>query len=357
VCVVDNASPSSNSSPHQKIWYASEQRNSEIVMHAPKEDPSLKLLEPLPEEQLFAWLEEFYGKRVEISQRELLRHRDLSYVERLVFRDSLPNSLIYKLVLPPWDIEQDLHERVLIPSISNSAQLYLSGHSGSITALFLEDLGSNSLIGNSDGELATSLGKELAKMHRSYSYRTDELVQVGVLRCITPIDYAEFANNLANQLENWNLLLPGQRDQLAELSNAIALNLAGEPTSLVHGDFYAENIILRGDKLFIIDWSWFTILGVPLMDLATITMSHHKNGNFTEWRTEMIDAYCFEAGRESKDVLRLLPYAEALSRLFFLDWLVERKLRGIIGTTVGPVENLIPVVVRELAQYLTTLQS
>jgi len=326
-------------------------------MHAPKEDPSLKLLEPLPEEQLFAWLEEFYGKRVEISQRELLRHRDLSYVERLVFRDSLPNSLIYKLVLPPWDIEQDLHERVLIPSISNSAQLYLSGHSGSITALFLEDLGSNSLIGNSDGELATSLGKELAKMHRSYSYRTDELVQVGVLRCITPIDYAEFANNLANQLENWNLLLPGQRDQLAELSNAIALNLAGEPTSLVHGDFYAENIILRGDKLFIIDWSWFTILGVPLMDLATITMSHHKNGNFTEWRTEMIDAYCFEAGRESKDVLRLLPYAEALSRLFFLDWLVERKLRGIIGTTVGPVENLIPVVVRELAQYLTTLQS
>ena len=73
---------------------------------------------------LQGWLREFYGKSVQISDREVLRHRDLSYVERLYVADGLPESIIYKLVLPPWDIEQDLHERILIPSVSNSPQLF-----------------------------------------------------------------------------------------------------------------------------------------------------------------------------------------------------------------------------------------
>jgi len=81
-----------------------------------------------------------------------LRHRDLSYVERLWIADSLPQSLIYKLVLPPWDIELDINQRVLSPSVSSSPQLYLTAHHGSLTVLFLEDLGADSLlkIGNSE---------------------------------------------------------------------------------------------------------------------------------------------------------------------------------------------------------------
>lgn len=105
------------------------------------EDGSLDLLTPVGEERLTSWLQEFYGKAVTVKSRELLRHRDLSYVERIELEDALPQSLIYKLVLPPWDVEQDLHERILIPSISNSPQLFMAAHQGQVTAMFMEDLG------------------------------------------------------------------------------------------------------------------------------------------------------------------------------------------------------------------------
>ncbi len=324
-------------------------------MATSKENPSLDLLKPVPQEQLLSWLGEFYGKKVQITEREVLRHRDLSYVERLHIKDSLPASLIYKLVLPPWDIEQDLHERVLIPSISNSAQLYLSAHYKDITALFLEDLGTRSLMTAGTAELANRVGEDLAKMHRSYSYRTDELMQVGVLRTLTPLDYVTFTSGLAAHLESWQLIALEDKENLLRLASLIATKLAGEPISIVHGDFFAENIILRGNRIFVIDWSWFTILGVPLMDLATVTMDHTKNAGFIEWRDNVIEGYCFESARDVKEVTALLPYAETLSRLFFLHWLIERRSRGILGTTIGPVDGVIVNTVGELRNRLDRL--
>ncbi|HEY9757314.1 MAG TPA: phosphotransferase [Oculatellaceae cyanobacterium] len=314
----------------------------------PQEDESLNLLVPPPDEKLAGWLREFYGKPTEIVKRQLLRHRDLSYVERLTIADALPESLIYKLVLPPWEIEQDLHERVLIPSITNSAQLYLSGHYGPQTALFLEDVGTVSLLDAPDEELGSRIGEDLAKMHRSYCYRTDELMQMGILRTLSPVDYGQFTNDLTAELTQWSLIDDAKRENLSALAQTLAGKLAGEPTSLVHGDLYAENIILRNNKFYIIDWSWFTILGVPIMDLATLTMKHPKNGAFHAFAEQVIESYCFESGRDSHDVRKLLPAATTLGRLLFLYWLVERRRRGILGTTVGPVDELIPKIVNEL---------
>jgi len=81
---------------------------------------------------------------------------------------------------------------------------------------------------------------------------------------------------------------------------------------------------------------------VPLLDLATITMAHPKNSDFIQFKKELVEAYCFESAREVENTMKLLPYAQTLSRLLFLHWLVERKSMGIEGTTVGPVNNLIP---------------
>lgn len=322
------------------------------------EDGSLDLLTPVGEERLTSWLQEFYGKAVTVKSRELLRHRDLSYVERIELEDALPQSLIYKLVLPPWDVEQDLHERILIPSISNSPQLFMAAHQGQVTAMFMEDLGREALDRSGGSpEIARRIGEELAKTHRSYSYRTDELMQLGILRCLSPIDYETFVSTFAEKLANWQLISDEERTLLLKLANVLAKPLAGETISLVHGDLYAENIILRGQRLFIIDWSWFTALGVPLMDIATLTMAHHKNGGFERYRNELIESYCFESGRQEKDVVATLPYAEALSRVLFLDWLVERKSRGIEGTTVGPVDQLIKAVVNELISRLHQLSA
>jgi hypothetical protein len=331
-------------------------QSGEVTGDAPVvENSSLKLMTPAPDDRLALWLNEFYGKPVTITRREVLRHRDLSRVERLHIAEGLPETLIYKQVLPPWEIEQDLHERVLIPSSSNSAQLYMSMHYGQITAMFLEDLGTCSLFDNATSEIAVRLGKELAKMHRSYSYRTDELVSVHVLPTLFPIDYEDFAGKLCDRLTEWGLITGQQVKDLKLLANVVAAKLAGEPISLVHGDLYAENVILRANRLFIIDWSWFTILGVPIMDLATLASDHFKNGSLRQFKDDVIDAYCYESGRDVKDVVAILPMAEALSRLFFLHWLVERRSRGIMGTTVGPVDDLIPKILNELSSRLSVL--
>ncbi len=324
-------------------------------MSAPKENDSLTLLTPAPEEMLNGWLREFYGKEVRVSSRECLRHRDLSYVERLYVTDGLPESIIYKLVLPPWDIEQDLHERILIPSVSNSPQLFLSAHYGPMTAMFMEDLGTTFFESACDSELAHKLGEDLAKMHRAYCYRTEELMQANVLRTLMPSEYEALAQEMLDSLNEWKLADHEAIDTLKNMPVMLAEKLQDEKSSLVHGDLYAENIILRSGRLFIIDWSYFTILGVPLMDLATLTMNHYKNGRLTEFRQELIDAYCFESGRDVEAVEKLLPYAETLSRLLFLAWLVERRRRGILGTTVGPVDGLIPKILHELSERLSVI--
>lgn len=321
------------------------------------ENITLKLLQPPPDEKLAAWLSEMYGKPVVIASRELLRHRDLSYVERLCLLDAVPESLIYKVVLPPWDIEQDLHEHILIPSVSSSPRLYLSGHYHGMTALFLEDLGRQSLVELATSESANQLGTELAKLHRSFTYRIQELRDSSILRHVLPTDYESLCGMLCSSLKSWHLMDKDQESQLTRLAQIIASRFETEPISLVHGDFYAENIIIDKNKLFIIDWSWFTIIGAAIMDLASLTMDHIKNGSLQEFRQEVIGAYCMEYSRDQDELLVQLPYAEALSRLFFLHWLVERRSRGILGTTVGPVDPLIQKVIAELQERLVSLDN
>lgn len=320
-------------------------------MPGPQEDPSLKLLEPAPQGKLESWLAEFFGKPVTIVGRELLRHRDLSYVERLQFQDCLPESLIYKQVLPPWDIEQDLHERILIPSIASSAQLYMTAHHGSVTAMFLEDLGGVNLKEQPvETKTAKQLGEDIARMHRAYSYRTDELIQMNVLRSLTPIDYESFFTEVTDQLLSWGDIDDSDASAINKAAHSIAHRLAGEPISLVHGDLYAENIITQNGRLFLIDWSWFTLIGVPTMDLASLISDHAKNGLLREHRDLILEAYCFESGRKTEDVQSALPYAAALERMLFLYWLTVRKSMGILGTTVGPVENLMRSVTKEIVK-------
>lgn len=315
------------------------------------EDKSLNLINPVPDTQLTSWLSEFYGKPVTIAKRELLRHRDLSLVERLSIADSLPQTLIYKLVLPPWDIEQELHERILIPSITNSSQLYMTAHIGDQTAMFLEDLGEETLIAKGGTtELAERIGSDLAKIHRAYSYRIDELMGFNILPTLFPLDYVSFGNHMAIQLKQWKLIDTAQEKALQDLAFALSDKLKGEPISLVHGDLYAENLIIRHNKLFIIDWSWFTFLGVPTMDLATLTMPHIKNKNFIKYAETILDSYSQESGRSRADIEEALPACRLLARLLFLFWLKKRRSLGIMGTTAGPVDEYIPKIVSEIIE-------
>ncbi len=319
------------------------------------ENESLQLIQAPPPDRLESWLREIYGKPVEVRERQLLRHRDLSFVERLILIDAMPESLIYKVVLPPWDIEQDLHERILIPEVSSSARLYLSGTYRGTVALFLEDLGTVSLLDHQEGDIAFLLGTELAKLHRAFTYRIAEVREQGILRTLHPLQYPELVATMTDCLKQWSLASDAEVAGLTRFASVLSQSLANEPISLVHGDLYAENLLFNKGKIYIIDWSWFTTIGAPIMDLATITMPHPKNNGFDRKRAEVVEAYCSEYSRPIGEVLELLPFAEALSRLLFLHWLIERRNRGILGTTVGHVDGVIPKIVAELLARLATL--
>lgn len=316
------------------------------------ENETLKLLEPVPEENLRSWLRELYNKPVEIEHREVLRHRDLSYVERIYLKGALPESLIYKLVLPPWDIEDDLHREILVPSISNSAKLYLTGHYKKITALFLEDFGTNYLNQKASQSLAQKLGESLAKMHRSYSYRIAELEPLNILPVWHPENYPEKIAKIIDSLNEWNLLSKKDVWVLTQVADEASVRFSLQPMSLVHGDLFAENIVV-GDiegprSLSIIDWSWFTTLGAPILDLATLCSDHAKNGDFKNYQKDFLEGYCFEAARPVGEVEADLKIAKLFERIFFLFWLVTRKGMGIQGTTVGHVDDLIRQIVSDL---------
>lgn len=316
------------------------------------ENPTIKLMEPVPEKVLTAWLHEFYGKIVKIESRTVLRHRDFSYVERIHLEDSLPESLIYKLVKPPWDIEQDLHERVLVPSISSSAQLFMTAHHGSTTALFMEDLGNEYLTEHADSDKAQTFGEDLAKMHRSYSYRMEELMESGILRNFSAGRIMPFTEQLIDEFFAIESINDSQADILSKAAGLCKEALADETTSLIHGDLYAENIVARKEKLYVFDWSWFTCVSVPLIDVASLTSDHKKNGKLRQFKDRLLEAYCFESGRKVQTVQELCPYALALEKIQFLKWLYERKSRGVLGTTAGPVDDLISSMVIKIKELV-----
>ncbi len=314
------------------------------------ENETLSLLTPPPQDLLINWLAEMYGKRVEIEKRQVLRHRDLSFVERLWVHDAFPKTLIYKVVLPPWDIEQDLHEHILIPGVSNSARLYLAGNHLNQTAMLMEDLGEQELVASleTNTDLPNRVGTELAKLHRAFTYRIQEVQGTGVLRNLLPADFKNLLLQMKQELYNWAIIDSAQEKLLDEIGSMLSERLADEPVSLVHGDLYAENMLFDGQHLWIIDWSWFTKISTPILDLATLTMDHFKNGALREKSAEVLEAYCAEYSRPLEETKEKLPYAELLSRVLFLEWLIERRRRGIMGTTVGPVEIVIASVLAEL---------
>lgn len=318
----------------------------------PDLNPTIKLLEPVPEKLLFNWLNEFYGKDVTVEERTVLRHRDFSYVERIRLSEALPDSLIYKLVIPPWDIEQDLHERVLVPSLTNSAQLYMSAHHGSTTAMFMEDLGTVYMNESADKDSCLKFAKHLARMHRAYSYRLEEVIDAGILRHLSSDNLPGFGKELITSLVQMESISNTRAKQLQVFFDSACDQLKEEPLSLVHGDLYAENIVIRPQRQHLIDWSWFTSIATPLIDLATITSDHPKNGKLSRFKDEFLEAYCFESGRSPKDLSELKQYAHALERFLFLSWLAERKSRGILGTTVGHVDDLVTTVADQIESLL-----
>jgi aminoglycoside phosphotransferase (APT) family kinase protein len=150
--------------------------------------------------------------------------------------------------------------------------------------------------------------RTLAAIH-GLDYAARGLAQFG-----KPTDY------LARQVQRWSQQFAASRTGDSPAMEALAAWLpahlpSDDQTSLIHGDFRVDNLIVspdgRGRVLAVLDWELST-LGNPLADLAHACMPYHLalpggRGNLYEvdvralgipTEDELLDAYCAESGRK-----------------------------------------------------------
>ena len=317
-------------------------------MNASKVSGKLGLL-PIPS---FGEIESFvhHCTRVNASVlfTETLRQRDFSTVTRVFLRGEV-ETLIYKSVVSPWDVEAEITQHISDCALPNIPRVLGSRKIGRRAQLLMEDVGSKSLRESNSPRSAVLAGIGLAQIHE----KVTELAQV-FPSVIPRLDsrekledvFAKNAWNLANLFPDFK---PETWYELFKVGKLVANSLGEAECYLHHCDAYAENIMLRNNtNPVFIDWSYFCFYGPRLYDLATLVSNHTKNAILSRHRELIIKQYANYAGLSTLAVEIILPAAYRLSRLLFLQWLLVRVDMGIMHTTVGPVRPVIEAVVGEL---------
>lgn len=122
----------------------------------------------------------------------------------------------------------------------------------------------------------------LAGFHAEFATRVDDIARADVplLRHDAPY-YRRW-------IERARRFTPDARvDRLADRYDVVVERLLAQPVTLIHGELYASNVIVDGDRICPIDWEMAAI-GPALIDLAALSSG-------TGWsetdRAAIVDAY------------------------------------------------------------------
>jgi Ser/Thr protein kinase RdoA (MazF antagonist) len=203
--------------------------------------------------------------------------------------------------------------------------------------LVLEDVGENTLA-HADLEDWLAAVRLLGTMHGSYQGRGRELRALGCLgehdaahyRRISEAARANLAPAAPSELDRFDRLMARARPRLE--------SLARWPGTLVHGDLYADNVMLQpGGRVRLIDWEEAAI-GLGADDLSALIEGWEGEG-----RELLVDAYLdavAEGPGEPADRRRfehLLIHCDILQALRYLGWDAEycrdpEAVTGLLGT-------------------------
>jgi len=191
-------------------------------------------------------------------------------------------------------------------------------------------------------------------------------------------DYGKTGNYLARQVNRWTKQYrateTGRIEAMDRLIEWLPENIpAGDETSIVHGDFRLENLILHPTEpraIAVLDWELST-LGHPLADLAYFALSWHlppdlfgglkgldvqSLGIPTE--REFLDAYCRRTARSDIDaatwnyciaynLFRVAAIAQGITKRA-LDGNASNTKAMEVGRTARPVAELAWALVQEI---------
>jgi hypothetical protein len=289
--------------------------------------------EPAPQEVLEQGLSANFGRPVRIAGLKRYPLATSSHcIDRL--RVTLASGerlrVIFKRLQPGEKLygnerEVLIYRRLLDGERFNTPALYASVHDEieSRYWLFLEDVGSSTL-DEGDVEEWLAAARWLAGVHASYHGRENDLRELGCLMEHGPAFY-----HLVGQTARRNLELAGATaalvrfDALMVRYDSLVSYLASEPRTLVHGDVFAENLILQpGGRIRAIDWESAAI-GLGAWDLAKLL------DGWGSMKATFLTAYLEEFERHAGVSLdregfqRLFEHCEILNAVWHLRWSVE----------------------------------
>lgn len=285
-------------------------------------------------------------KTIAIEEIVILRQRDFSVVARIELKND-PDTYIYKKVIAPWHIEADVIQFLRDTKLPNTVQMIGARKALDSAQLLQVDAGCISLQQLPTKELAFLTGLTLAQTHDA---ALDLEIKATIFHRYD--SYERLQECFEENTFKLRALFPHLQSlaaQLKEAAASISSALSQGEFCLQHGDLFAENIVLQaGTTPVFIDWSYFSMIGPRLFDLATLTSMHSKNGILHNERQALIEGYAQGSAMSNSEIESLLPAAFRFSRLLFLKWLLTRVEMGITETTVGPVQHLIEQVVAEI---------
>jgi hypothetical protein len=189
--------------------------------------------------------------------------------------------------------------------------------------LFLEDLGSYTL-DDGDVEEWLAAARWLAGMHASYHGREDDLRELDCL-----MEHGQAYYHQVGATARRNLELAGATEAVVRFDalmgryDSLVNYLAGEPRTLIHGDIFAENLLIQpGGRIRAIDWESAAI-GLAAWDLAQLL------DGWGSMKATFLAAYLAEFERQvARPVDRegfqhLFEHCESLNALWHLRWSVK----------------------------------
>ena len=244
-------------------------------------------------------------RRVIRLERESSAYRSSFPLEELTvwFEDREPLKLIFKNLNPraltaaaraakPEFLDDPLREIELYRSLLDSRQLGTALYYGSVVDvpagrfwLFLEKVEGRELYQVGEFEIWRQTARWLARLHSRY--RTADSLPLAAnarLICYDAAYYERWLERASSCLlrtkEGEQATKQGCWQQLAAWYPQVVRELTALPATLIHGEFYASNVIVQGTlpslRVCPVDWER-AALGPGLIDLAALVA-----GNWTE---------------------------------------------------------------------------
>jgi aminoglycoside/choline kinase family phosphotransferase len=254
---------------------------------------------------------------------------------RVTFASGERLSVIFKRLCPGEKLygnerEVLIYRRLLDGERFGAPTLYASAYDEAEGRywLFLEYLGSTTLEQGDDEEWFAAV-RWLARMHSTYHGREDDL---RALACL--MDHGPAYYRMVAQTARRNLELAGATEALVRFDalmgryDSLVSYVVDEPRTLVHGDIFAQNLLLQpGARIRAIDWESAAI-GLGAWDLARLL------DGWGSMKARFLAAYLAEFERhvavpfDGEGFQRLFGHCEILNTLWHLRWSVEACSRA-----------------------------